>query len=168
MHCDGITRTLPQCIMRLYSVEAKAVVKVVKGAGCLTELRPEPERQYWQYFFIYFLENIPSHQLKCFTHPWNVYQSGKQLVDKVKVKRKEKKIHFCIWLDKRSATINGDQSDAEKIWETFPFHKEKTSMPTFVLFVEENVANLHGADSAASMLMLDSVYKLVSNILVWL
>lgn len=41
-------------------------------------------------------------------------------------------------------------------------------MPTFVLFVEENVANLHGADSAASMLMLDSVYKLVSNILVWL
>lgn len=140
MHCNRITRTLPQCIMRLYSVEAKAVVKVVKGAGCLTELRPEPERQYWQYFFG---ENIPSHQLKCFTHPWNVYQSGKQLIDKFKVKRKEKKIHFCIWLDKRSATINGDQSDEEKIWEPFPFHKEKTLMPTFVLFEEENVANLY-------------------------
>lgn len=88
MHCDRITRTLPQCIMHLYSVEAKAVVKVVKGAGCLTELR------LLTVFFFSFFENIPSHQLKWFTHPCNVYQSGKRLVDKVKLQKKRKKNTF--------------------------------------------------------------------------
>lgn len=130
MHCDRITRTLPQCIMRLYSVEAKAVVKV-EEAGC-RRASPSTRAPMLTAFFFW----------KIFLHPnWNdlhihgMYQSRKQPIVKVKLKRREKKIHFCKWLDRRSTM-------KKTYLETLSFYKEKTSMPTFVLFPEENVANL--------------------------